>query len=78
VRSYDDRNAIFGVVVGQGNTSKILTLGINASYMVKHNLYIELNAYRRQETNPYAYYNSTVNYLGLGLRYNVGSKVVDY
>lgn len=77
-RPYTERNAIFGVLQGQGNTSQILTIALNAAYMIKHNLYIELNAYRRQETNSYAYYNSTVNYLGLGLRYNVGSKTVDY
>jgi hypothetical protein len=77
-RSYEDRPSDYGIALGQGNTSRILTLSFTASYMLKHNLYAEINAYRRQELNNYAYYNGTVNYFGAGLRYNVGSKTVDY
>jgi Capsule assembly protein Wzi len=77
-RTYDARPSGYGITLGQGNLSQILTLSFTAAYMLRHNLYLELNAYRRQETNPFTYYNSTVNYVGVGVRYNVGSKVVDY
>ncbi len=76
-RSYDNRPLdangkaqTFGVSQNQGFRSDILTLNFTASYMLRHNLWLDAVVNRRVENNPLPYYQSNMTYVGLGVRLN--------
>ncbi len=78
MRSYDDRPLdpatgnlkLYNVEQGQGVKSDIFSLSITASYMLRHNLWIDAVFNRRIEKNPLPYYQSNMTYIGLGVRMN--------
>lgn len=74
LQPYATRARDFGNTVAQGNTSKITTLGLLISYQIKHNLNIDLTMQRRTEQNTLAYYQNISNYVGIGMRFNVGNR----
>ncbi|MEY4925740.1 MAG: hypothetical protein RI894_176 [Bacteroidota bacterium] len=78
MRSYYDRPIdpstgnlkSYGVVQGQGFKSDIFSLTFTASYMLRHNLWVDAVFNRRVEKNPLPYYQSSMTYVGLGVRMN--------
>jgi hypothetical protein len=66
----------FGHTTGQGIANKVLHFQLLTSYQLRHNLYIDLDAWlRRQKVADQL--NSSA-YLGVGVRLNIAPKVVDY
>ena len=75
---YTTREKDFGNEIGQGATSRITTLHLNTSFQVKHNLYLDFTINHRKELNNLQRYANTSNYVGLGLRWNVGRRNWDF
>ncbi len=73
----NSRVADFGVNHLQGNKTNISNFDLQISYMFTHDLYIDLLARYRRESDAS---NSGLNtsYLGLGLRYNIENRNIDY
>jgi hypothetical protein len=64
----------FGNVIGQGRRTNIIYFDFNASYMLKHNLFLDFNALSRS----YDSRETTLNYvntsMSLGLRLNIARR----
>ncbi len=71
---YVNRTQDYGNFIGTGATTKIAMADFCASYMVRHNLWLDLNAlYRRQSsTEPALSFNTL--YAALNVRMNIGRK----
>ncbi|MEM7573569.1 MAG: capsule assembly Wzi family protein [Bacteroidota bacterium] len=73
-RASDDRQQDFGNEIGQGVSYNTTLLGLEASYMLKHNLFIEAIFLQRSKDSEQADRDSETTYLSLGLRWNVGRR----
>ncbi len=68
----------YGNSIGQGVASEILITGLDVSYQVRHNVFLELNYFRRVKESDDPFRNNTVRYFGGGLRMNVGRTRMDF
>jgi len=71
-RNYKDRRSDFGNKILQGNLADILNFQAQFSYMIKHNLWIDLGYQMRKQKGWMA---SSGNWLNFGLRMNISSTV---
>lgn len=64
--------------IGQGVTANILFVGFRASYMIKHNFFVDLElAYRRRSTDLEELDRSSTTF-GVGLRLNLAERDFDF
>lgn len=62
---------VYGNEVGQGVESHLLNIAFTASYMIRHNLYIDGKVMYRKTTSTLPAYESNSNIFQIGLRMNL-------
>jgi hypothetical protein len=77
-KSYNTRQLENNNVIGQGVTTQLLMLQLQASYQIRHNMFLDLEVmYRRDDANVDSFDNSTV-WMNLGFRWNITSRQYDW
>jgi len=85
LKSYDTRVQEFGNKIGQGVPMKRLFASLTASYMVKHNVFVDLQMIQRKEQYPYDP-SVPISFIGarratitsLALRWNIAARNYDF
>jgi len=75
---YNSRPNDYGNFVGQGVETKLLMGDIMASYMPKHNLFIDLKFGFRRTLSALTQFESKTSYVSLGIRLNINSRNYDF
>jgi hypothetical protein len=74
MKDYNTRKQDYGNTVGQGISNRLFLLDLNASYMLKHNLFIDLSlTSRRLDSDNNTLNKNTLNFAA-ALRWNIGQK----
>lgn len=77
LKSYTTRTNDYYNSVAQGIRSNILFFSLTASYMLKHNLFIDLRATMRNEKTA-GNLSNNANYITLGFRYNIAQRSYEF
>lgn len=72
------RQADYGNFTGQGVSAKIWLAGLNISWQLYHNLYVESAVLLRQKNSREKSRNQETSLLSLGVRWNVWTKPMDF
>lgn len=75
---YQVREQEYGNVIGQGASHRLATVDFNASYMLKHNLFIDARQIVRQSKSNLAAYNYNTTLTSLALRWNISQRSYDF
>lgn len=75
---YNSRPNDYGNFVGQGVETKLLMGDIMASYMPKHNLFIDLKFGFRRTLSALTQFESKTSYISLGIRLNINTRSYDF
>jgi hypothetical protein len=75
---YNSRPNDYGNFVGQGVETKLLMGDIMASYMPKHNLFIDLKFGFRRTLSALSQFESITSYISLGIRLNINTRNYDF
>ena len=68
----------YGNTIGQGIAANILLIGMDISYQIRHNLFLELNyLYRKKDSEDNSLDLST-HYFGGGFRFNISKRRNDF
>ena len=70
-REYDN-------VIGQGVATNTLIIGLDASYQIYHNMYIDAHFFYRKMDSENDALDNTTNYIGGGFRMNIGKTRMDF
>ena len=68
----------FGNELLQGNKTDISLAGINVSYLIFHNYFLDFDFLYRKSTDQSDRNQFNTTYLGAGLRINLGQRFIDY
>ncbi len=68
----------FGNKIGQGVKNTIAFLDLTASYMVRHNVFIDLKIIVRHSSSPVALYNTNSTITSISLRWNIPQRTYDF
>ena len=72
------RNMDFDNETGQGLQTDIMMIGLNASYQMMYNYYIDFDFVYRKSDSELASKVIDTKYIGFGLRVNIGRENIDY
>jgi len=64
--------------IGQGINNTILMVNMTASYMIKHNLFLEANQIVRQSKSDLPFYNNNTSITSVALRWNIPQRLYDF
>lgn len=78
LKSNATREQEFGNTIGQGLLTKVTYLDITASYMLKHNLFIDMKLIRRDSAIPQISGTNNTTITSLALRWNIGQRLYDF
>lgn len=78
LKDYTTRKADYGNFIGQGHKNDITFLDASASYMLKHNVFLELRQTIRKSECDLAFYNTNTSLTSLGLRWNIPSRTYEF
>ncbi len=78
LKSNSTREKEFGNTIGQGLLTKITYLDLTASYMLKHNLFIDMKLIRRDAAVPQISGRNNTTITSLALRWNIGQRLYDF
>ena len=76
--SYDTRERDYGNEIAQGVSSTTLLAGLDVSYMVSHNVFLELEYFFRNQDSEDDARDQKVQYFGGGIRVNIGKQRMDF
>lgn len=76
--SHNKREQEYNNEIGQGIGTSTTILGLDVSYQIWHNLYLELEYFRRQKDSDLDSRDLTTSYIGGGVRMNIGRYRSDY
>jgi hypothetical protein len=68
----------YGNVIGQGVKAKQLTIGLDASYQIWHNMYVELHYLYRNKNSEDASRSLKSSIIGTGIRMNIANRPNDF
>lgn len=68
----------YGNKVAQGNTTEVVFGSFNASWMLKHNIFIDGTILFRRSQSNLAAYNKNTSVASLGLRWNIPQRLYDF
>lgn len=74
----DSREKDFGNEIGQGINAKSLLAGIDLSYQIRHNVFLELYYFYRKKNSEEDKRDQNVQYFGGGVRVNIGKQRMDF
>lgn len=78
LRSYETRIQEFGNSTTQGDQTNITLAGLDVSYTLYHNLFLDLHLlYRKQESDS-GELDFDTKYIGFGVRMNISNQKLDY
>ncbi len=72
------REKDYGNEIGQGIAATTTIIGLDVSYQIWHNLYLELEYFRRKKDSDMNSRDLTTSYMGGGVRMNIGRYRSDY
>ena len=76
--SHETREQEFDNSVGQGIGTRIMLGGLEASYQIRHNIFLDLQYFYRRKESDLAERDNTTQYFGGGIRMNMGKWRQDY
>jgi hypothetical protein len=68
----------YGNSVGQGNKNTITFIDLTASYMLKHNLFIEAKQIMRKSESDLLFYNNNTSLTSLAIRWNIPARTYEF
>jgi len=68
----------YGNKIGQGVKNTIAFLDLTASYMLRHNLFIDIKQIIRRSNSPVALYNNNSLVTSVSLRWNIPQRTYDF
>lgn len=78
LKSYNTRQQQYGNTVGQGIANRIVFASFTASWMLKHNLFIDAQMIIRRSTSDVAMYNNNSTTASLALRWNIAQRLYEF
>lgn len=78
LKSYVTREQEFNNKIGQGIANDILYGSLTASWMVKHNLFIDAQFVIRKSVSDVAFYNNESSIASLALRWNIAQRLYEF
>lgn len=78
LKSNSTREREFGNFIGQGVSNQIAYLDFTASYMIKHNLFIDMKLIRRDQNAQAISFRTNTTITSLALRWNIGQRLYDF
>jgi hypothetical protein len=76
--SYQSRVQDFGNEIGQGVGTNTIIIGLDASYQIYHNMYLDAHFFYRKMDSENDALDNTTNYIGGGFRMNIGKTRMDF
>jgi hypothetical protein len=68
----------FGNTIGQGNANNIVFASFNASWMLRHNIFIDGTIILRKSESDLAAYNRNTSIMSLALRWNIPQRLYEF
>lgn len=78
LKASQTREQEYGNTIGQGNSNKIVSLYMTASYMLKHNLFLDASQVIRQSKCDLEFYNNNTSITSVALRWNIPQRLYDF
>ena len=78
LKNYNSREQDYGNTIGQGVSNTILFMDFTASYMIRHNVFIDAKQIIRQSKSDLPSYNSNTSITSLALRWNIPQRLYDF
>lgn len=75
---YGNRPSDFENEIGQGVATDIMIAGLDVSYELFHNIYVDLHYFYRKKDSAENVRDNTTNYIGGGFRMNIGQQRLEY
>ncbi|MFM9838873.1 MAG: hypothetical protein ACKVOQ_11450 [Cyclobacteriaceae bacterium] len=72
------RQSDFGNSITQGNSNSITFIDLTASYMLKHNLFIEAKQIMRKSDSDLPFYNNNTSLTSLAIRWNIPARTYEF
>lgn len=72
------RQQEFGNSIGQGISNELSFFDLTASYMIKHNVFIDFKQVFRMSKAPIAFYDNNTTITSLALRWNIAQRLYDF
>ncbi len=72
------RQQTYNNQIGQGNSNTILMVNMTASYMLKHNLFLDACHIIRNSKSNLSFYNTNTSITSLALRWNIPQRLYDF
>lgn len=77
-KSYNTRQQDFGNTVAQGIENRINFIDLTASYMLKHNFFIDIKQTFRKSESSDPFYNNNTSVTSLALRLNIAQRLYEF
>jgi hypothetical protein len=68
----------YGNTIAQGNSNTITFIDLTASYMLKHNLFIEAKQIIRKSESDFLLYNNNTSLTSLAIRWNIPARTFEF
>jgi hypothetical protein len=68
----------YGNTIAQGNSNTITFIDLTASYMLKHNLFIEAKQIMRKSESDLPFYNNNTSLTSLAIRWNIPARTYEF
>ena len=78
LKSHESREQDYGNEIGQGITATTHLLGLDVSYMLAHNVFIDLHYFYRKKDSEEDKLDDTTQYFGGGVRINIARQRMDF
>ncbi len=78
LKASQTREQEYGNTIGQGNSNKIVSLYMTASYMLKHNLFLDASQVIRQSKCDLEFYNNNTSITSVALRWNIPQRLYEF
>ena len=72
------RQQDYGNQIGQGFANKITFMDFTASYMFKHNLFIDVKHIIRKSESDLPFYNNNTSFTSLSIRWNIPQRTYEF
>ncbi|MBA4146148.1 MAG: hypothetical protein C0523_10310 [Cytophaga sp.] len=78
LKNNNTRISDYGNTIGQGVQNKIMYVDLTASYMVRHNFFIDVKHIQRDSKSDLSLYNSNTSITSLALRWNIAQRGYEF
>ncbi len=78
LKNNNTRVSDYGNTIGQGVQNKIMYVDLTASYMLKHNFFIDVKHIQRDSKSDLPLYNTNTSITSLALRWNIAQRGYEF